>query len=60
MLFNGCEVWAAKILKQYLILYRQLKVNNYMFSGETKSLSDLMISFLNTQIALDNMPVPQV
>ena len=60
MLFNGSEVWAAKILKQYFILYRQLKVNNYMFSGETKSLSDLMISFLNTQIALDNMPVPQV
>ena len=60
MLFNGSEVWAGKILKQYLNLYRQLKVNNYMFSGETKSLSDLMISFLNTQIALDNMPVPQV
>ena len=60
MLFNGSEVWAGRILKQYLILYRQLKVNNYMFSGETKSLSDLMISFLNTQIALDNMPVPQV
>ena len=60
MLFNGSEVWAGRILKQYLILYRQSKVNNYMFSGETKSLSDLMISFLNTQIALDNMPVPQV
>ena len=60
MLFNGSEVWAGRILKQYLILYRQLKVNNCMFSGETKSLSDLMISFLNTQIALDNMPVPQV